>query len=161
MIRLASAVLAIGLLAGCVQPIQPYNLGHFPALEYDALKREGTGTVTGQLFLKTVGGDVKFGAGEEVILLPVTSYSQKIEEAYNQNRPLGNMDSRLKMYNKTTQADGNGNFTFSAVPAGDYYAAGKVNWQAPTPYGLSTQGGYVMRRVSVSEGQTSKIILTK
>ena len=40
----------------------------------------GTNTVTGQAFLKTRDGEVRFGAGCEVVVVPVTSYTIQIYE---------------------------------------------------------------------------------
>lgn len=113
--------------------------------------------------MKTVGGDVKFGAGSDVLLFPVTSYSKFwYTNNYLGQRPLTPADERLKEYTQITQADGNGNFKFKNVAPGDYFLSSIVSWQAPTQYGLSLQGGNVVKRVHLEEdGVEINVILTK
>ena len=42
-----------------------------------SLAPAGTGTITGQAFLKTRGGEVRFGAGNMVLLIPSTPYTEE------------------------------------------------------------------------------------
>lgn len=160
-IRLMAAAFAFAALAGCVTPQPPQTRMFFPVSEYEALPRAGTGVVEGQVFMKTVGGDVKYGAGSEVLLNPVTSYSEEWYRAtFIQNVPLSPADTRQDQYIRTTQADGNGNFRFADVPPGEYYVLSDVYWQAPTQFGMSTQGGLVAKRISVENDQTARVIVT-
>jgi hypothetical protein len=70
----AVAILAASMSVGCETP-QTEKLPRmaFPVEEYEKLPTQGTGIVRGQAFLRTVGGDVKVGAGSKVALNPVTS----------------------------------------------------------------------------------------
>jgi len=112
--------------------------------------------------MKTVGGDVKFGAGSPVLLTPVTSYT---EEWYNvavvRGAPIGPADPALQKYVIHTQADGTGNFKFSDVPPGQYFLGSEVFWQAPTQFGLARQGGLIVVRVTVEDGRTTRQIVTR
>lgn len=154
------AVLVLGVLSGCAQQ-RTVSLGAFPEAEYKALAKEGTGVVKGQIFLKTVGGDVKYGAGVEVSLIPVTSYSAPAWQAYQAGAKLTTPDPRVREYSILTQSDGTGNFEFRDVPPGRYYVGGEVIWQIPTQLGLSRQGGWVMNQVTAKNGFESKVIVTK
>lgn len=151
--------LAIGL-SGCAQQ-QVVHYPPFPAQEYAKLKQSGTAAVTGQAFLRTKGGDVKVGAGSEILLIPVTSYSQVFYNAYKTRQPLGPNDPAVKQYTLRAQADGTGSFEFKAVPEGSYYLAGDVVWQAPTQFGLARQGGMIVKEISVKDGDQLKIMLTE
>ena len=150
---------------GCAVPqIEPTQRITFPVSEYNSLNREGTGIVNGQAFLKTRGGDVKTAAGEDVLLNPVTSYSnQWYEVAYIRNAPLTDLDPRLHDYIYKTIADGDGRFTFKNVPPGEYYLTTKVSWEAPVGYkgALVRQGGYISKKITVVNDETIEIILTR
>lgn len=153
----AFAVLLTGCAAQTLVQRPP-----FPVAEYEKLVLDGTGTVSGQVFMKTVGGDVKYGAGSEVILFPVTSYSNFwYLHDYIEAKPLTPSDVRQGEYIKTTQADGNGNFKFTNVGPGNYYVSSSVTWQVPTQYGLSAQGGIVAKSTSVKADAESRVMLTK
>ncbi|PVZ55504.1 hypothetical protein C9422_21020 [Pseudomonas sp. B1(2018)] len=155
-------VLALAVISGCATQPKPIARNSFPAAEYAALPQSGTGVVEGQVFLKTVGGDVKYGAGSEVILNPVTSYSEQWHDAtYSKHAPMEPSDSRQNQYIVTTQADGSGNFRFSGVPPGKYFITSSVYWQAPSQFGLTNQGGMITNRITVSDGQTVRSILTR
>ncbi|MFJ1336791.1 hypothetical protein ACIKP7_01465 [Pseudomonas caricapapayae] len=161
----ASIALACTLSACAIpQPARqaPVPRIPFPAAEYDALPKTGTGALTGQVFMRTVGGDVKFGAGSDVYLLPVTSYSKQwYAESYIAGRTLENPDPRARQGQVHTQADGNGNFTFTDLPPGNYFLSSTVTWQAPTQYGLLPQGGVVAKIVTIADGKQTKEMLTK
>lgn len=154
--------LSLALSACAIPQQQTVPRAPFPAAEYDALPKTGSGSLTGQVFMRTVGGDVKFGAGSDVHLQPVTSYSQQWYDVnYLGGQPLSAPDSRASQGLLTTQADGNGNFSFSNVPPGKYFLSSTVTWQAPSQYGLLPQGGVVAKIVTISNGTQSREMLTK
>lgn len=159
---LGAAFICLGLLTACMTPPKPVARIPFPTAEYSALAKTGTGVVEGQLFMRTVGGDVKFGAGSEISINPITSYSEQwFDAAHRQLVPLDPGDPRQDQYIMITQADGSGNFKFTGVPPGKYFVSGVVQWQVPTQYGLSNQGGRLTNRVTVSDGQITRTILTQ
>ncbi|HVP56691.1 MAG TPA: hypothetical protein VMU02_01230 [bacterium] len=136
----------------------------FPQAEYDRLNVTGTAVITGQAFMKTGGGEVKTAAGHDVLLNPVTSYSnQWYEVAYIQHKPIAKADSTLSKYVLRQTADGDGHFTFRDVPAGDYYLVAPVYWDEPGSNGGPPvhQGGLIAKRISVAEGDTLHVILTR
>lgn len=160
------AALVLVAFVGCVPrvAIKPVDRIPFPEDEYKRLASTGTAIVKGQAFLKTRGGDVKTAAGNEVILNPVTTYTnQWYEVNYLKGMPMKEPDSRLWQYVKKQIADGNGRFTFKNVPAGDYYVTVPVFWEAPVGYqgGLVLQGGFISKRITVKDGEEIEIILTR
>ncbi|WP_330113946.1 hypothetical protein SA496_14330 [Pseudomonas sp. JS3066] len=159
--RAVVPLLALTLMAGCAQAPKPIEFGTFPVSEYQALPKTGTSTIAGQIFMKTRGGDVKYGAGTEVVLVPVTSYTTPLLEAYQQDRPITAPDPRVKEYSRRMLTDGTGSFRFEKVPGGSYYVIGSVSWEAPTQWGLSKQGGHLLSPVTVEEGQEARVIVTK
>ncbi|WP_315244973.1 hypothetical protein [Pseudomonas fragi] len=150
-------------IAGCAIPQQQIvPRVPFPVAEYESLPSSGTGTLTGQVFMRTVGGDVKYGAGSDVYILPVTSYTtQWYTENYLGGQVLAAPDARSEKGMKLTQADGTGYFKFTDVPPGKYYLSSKVTWQVPTQYGLSLQGGVIAKLVVIENGKEAREMLTK
>ena len=167
------------LFAGCAAPdgAAPATRGPvtsylprvpWPEEEYANLAKKGANTVSGQAFMKTRGGDVKTAAGEIVMLNPVTTYSTQFvdvsilgkHEAFQELSPK-DPDPRIREYAKQVTADATGRFTFYDVPAGEYYIYTLVRWEAPTGYGLQQQGGWVVSRVTVKDGDRNEFILTR
>jgi poly(3-hydroxybutyrate) depolymerase len=161
--RLSAISFCAALLFGCATPPQPVQRIPFPVEEYSRLPTKGTGVVEGQAFLKTNGGDVKFGAGSEVTLIPVTTYSEQwYDVGFVQHKPITESDRRQLPYVRFTQADGNGNFKFTELPAGQYFISAEVIWQAPSPYGgTAKQGGRIANRITVNEGKSTRTMLTR
>ncbi|KLJ02849.1 hypothetical protein [Luteimonas sp. FCS-9] len=159
--KIAAVVIATAALTACASApgVRPV----FPEHEYAGLEaRKGTAVVTGQVFLRTRIGEVRYGAGSEVALNPVTSYSTFwYENSYLVNRALSPADPRLPKYIITTQADGSGNFRFENVPAGAYYLTSQVVWEIPGPYVSSQQGGVISTRIEVPEGGEVRQMLTR
>jgi hypothetical protein len=92
--------------------------------EADFLPYSGSGDskIIGQAFLKTRGGDVKYGAGNEVVLIPVTPYTREFRErSIIGGERLEQHDQRYFKYRRTTIADGQGGFEFNNIPAGEYF----------------------------------------
>jgi hypothetical protein len=135
----------------------------FIEAEYAAYKGDGKSTISGQAFLKTRGGDVKYGAGNQVHLNPVTSYSTEwFERGIVGNEPLEKPDDRINPYHRTTVADGFGNFAFEHLPPGQYYVACLITWEVPNLWGggLQTTGAWARAKVTVRDGESVKTIVT-
>lgn len=159
--RLLFCALAAAPLVACVVAPQVHQRqAQFIEAEYAFAAGKGTGRLTGQAFTKTRGGDVKFAAGNPVYLNPVTSYSTEwFELNIKQGIMLTPPDPRNEKYRRTTTADGSGNFEFEGLPAGDYYVASGIFWEVPGPNGLSRTGSSVGEKVTIKDGETTKVIV--
>lgn len=153
------------MLCACVAPkqqaLQPVRTPFIEA-EFEPYGLDGTGTITGQAFLKTRGGDIKLGAGNQVQLVPVTSYTT---EGRNRvtigGERLEPADPRIEKYRRTTIADGSGNFEFRNLPAGDYYITCVIAWEVPSQYGMETTGGIAYGTAKVKAGEMTKVVVTR
>jgi hypothetical protein len=167
--RLIGFVIVLSCVCGCETSPKPVARIPFPQAEYAALPKTGTGIVRGQVFMRTRGGDVKTGAGLEVVLNPVTSYSQQwYEVQYKATQgaliqKIENPDPRLAQYRRETTADAEGRFEFKNVPPGDYFVVGLVVWEAPSSSQGShvTQGGWIAKQITVKDGEEQHVILTR
>ncbi len=165
--------------AGCVTPPRqlttPQAATPQPTIPFDesALQPfavKGTSNITGQAFLKTAGGEVRYGAGDDVSLIPVTPYTTKRVEAFvAASDPIvagilvpQHIDLRLQKYIRTVVADGSGNFEFQNIPAGDYYIACPIFWSVPNlDLGITDQtGGVAHTKTYVGDGETVKVVVT-
>jgi len=143
-------------------PTPPAPLVEFSPAEIAWAQGSGTATVEGQAFLKTRGGDVKYGAGEQVLLIPnsAQSFDWYIKRTATRD-DVSPMDPTLRALVRTTIAGGDGKFKFENLPAGPYLVVTSVTWEAPTSYGLSTQGGYIGAQALAEAGKTTSIIITR
>ncbi len=154
------------LLVACYPVRNPVTRMPFPEAEYAQLPRRtvvGAAEIRGQAFLKTRGGDVKKAAGNEVLLNPVTSYSnQWFDVAVVNEQPLTEPDPRLADYLRAVTADADGRFTFAGVPPGEYYVSTKIVWEVPSAYGgLRETGGFVFKKITIKDGDKLDLILTQ
>ncbi len=157
-------LLLVLCLMGCQPIIKKYpRNAQFYEDEYNPYDKSGTGIIQGQAFLKTRGGDVKYGAGNIVTMNPVTSYSTEwFEFSVKKHIPLEEPDPRTLKYNRQTVADGEGRFEFNDLPAGEYYIACYISWEVPTSSSyMITTGGYAYAKVKVEEGKVIKVVVTR
>lgn len=137
------------------QMITAFNESEF--LPYAAY---GSGTIQGQAFLKTRGGDVRYGAGNTVSLIPVNAYSKEVWQA----SLLGEVavkDPRWIKYVRECVADGSGNFEFTKIPAGEYYLECPIFWEVPGPNGLFRSGAVVKSQIRIGDMEVLKVVLTQ
>ena len=144
-------------LAGCVAPIHEFR-NQFRDEDFAAIPVTGSGIITGQAFLKTMGGDVKFGAGNPVDLIPQTPYTLERFGNAGADEQMPPRPPALAKYVRTTQADGNGNFEFRDVPAGKYILHCAISWSV-SQYELT--GGNAFALVTVEDGKTVKAVVTR
>lgn len=109
------SVIGLLVLAGCAGTTPPRERqARFIESEYAPYASQGNGTLVGQAFLKTRGGDVKYAAGNEIILNPVTSYSTEwFDVAIRQGQDIAEGDARVQPFTRSTFADGEGRFEFN------------------------------------------------
>lgn len=162
-VRHVSIVVALGV-AGCSGSWNPPKpiLTPFDESAFEPYSRSGTATITGQAFLKTRGGDVKFGAGNDVLLFPVTDYSSELyRRATVGGERVAAVDPRFSKYARMTKADASGNFEFKDLPAGNYYIECLIAWDVPLGRGTMKSGGAAHATVTVKEGETVKAVVTR
>jgi len=147
------------LVVAACGPLPPLETP-FDKADFDRYKEEGTCAVTGQAFLKTRGGDVKYGAGNTVQLIPYTTMIREMREKRKNFQLFQKPDQAATDYIQSTFreaiADGNGNFEFTDIPAGDYLLECTITWKVLN----QTTGGTAEAIVSVKEGETKKVVLT-
>lgn len=139
-------------------------IGPIPPEEIAAHIKNGTGVIEGQAFMKTVGGDVKYGAGESVCLTPDTPYRDKIIAAQLSGYRAVVSPDYMKI-SKCTKADGSGRFTFEDLPTASWTIEANVTWAVVscTRYSCyqSPQGGPIHQKVVSADGKVIKVVVTR
>lgn len=164
---LACLVTAL-VLSGCSSPVALH--ARFEPREVAWFKSRGTNTIEGMAIARSYNGTPKTCAALPVTLFPVSAYARERmlalyesdEDGFNpilMGRPANFVDDdpRYAAMAKTTRCDTHGRFAFTELPDGDYFLVGEVTWQ-DRQAGLP-QGGYLMRRVRVSTGETKEVLL--
>lgn len=162
----AAAVL-LSVLSGCQTTQEP--VAAFNPSEAAYSRSKGVAAVKGQLFLRRNDGVVVYGAGSDVTLIPKVSHTDqavmasfsgsKIKHDINIFAKNLTFDPGLEPFVRRTKADGQGNFTFDAVPPGAYYVIGKVTWCAPSQYGCNPQGGELLEVLTVSPADKAMTVM--
>jgi hypothetical protein len=128
MIDRVGIFLLLLLLAGCATQRIP-----FPEAELSALNLVGDKTVRGTVFLIDQHGEKQVGAGSEVTLEPLSSYSEHwYQFAYLGNRAIGKVDPRYEKYVRRVTADKDGRFSFGGVAPGPYLLTAPLFWRTTT-----------------------------
>ncbi|OYQ76059.1 hypothetical protein [Wohlfahrtiimonas chitiniclastica] len=155
------------LLTGCVTTETVELSNEFNAKDAAFIYKSGKNTIKGNAFLRQNSGNVVTCAGNDVMLIPVTAYSQermghiyKLEDVgflpiYNSKITFNNDSNDYKSMIKNVKCNSDGQFEFNNVANGNYYVVAYVIWKAG-----SYQGGSLMKKVSVKNGSTEKLIMT-
>lgn len=149
-------------------PPPPAMKAAFHAEDYKPASDKGSGRITGQAFLRTRGGDVRTAAGQQVVLYPATDFTRELSAflavgispaefpAPSWKYPFA-PGGRLHPFTRSYQADANGNFEFTDVPAGEYIVGTEVSWQV----GYAPQGGFICKEVKIGDSETQRVIVTE
>jgi len=164
---LAATLTSLLFLASCATAPAPPPIRWTVAPdsgEYQTYLDGGTASISGQVFLRTVGGDVKVGAGSPVTLDPATAYSHEWWHQAGKwwlRRAITPPDPIFAQARHTTTADAEGRFHFEDLAAGSYYLRSQVTWDAGRyTYVDDTQGGLVWRQVALKDGEKVDVVLT-
>jgi hypothetical protein len=155
-------VLLIVSALGCAPTSPTPRTVAFNETEFTAYGRTGTAQFVGQAFWKQGGGGVVYAAGEVVKLIPANGYtSEWWQKQFLEGKKLESASpevaARIASYERSTMADGTGNFEFSGLPAGDYYVITQKTWYVAS-YG--TQGGPFGMKVSILPGERKKVVVS-
>ncbi|NNG02540.1 MAG: hypothetical protein HKM95_00365 [Inquilinus sp.] len=165
--RLLAAIGVLTLLGACTTPLNfswpsgpqrpqlyyistPFNEAEFA--HYDG---RGRSSISGQAFVRVPGSLIE-AAGSEVVVVPDTSYTRELWRPARSGRytRVANFDPRYFKYRRAVIADGNGNFRFTGLPAGDYIV--QTNVYIPA----EGRTVFLHRRVTVEESAAANIILS-
>jgi hypothetical protein len=140
----------------------------FNADEARAMLQPGDNTIKGSALIRQLGGQVVTCAGTKVALTPATEYAaERMTYLYGvtaagfrsireQGAPLPVAEPGYAELEHQSICDPQGHFEFAGVSDGTYFITLAIVWQTIQ----GPQGGYLMRKVSVSGGQTVSVVLT-
>ncbi|CAA6814477.1 MAG: Unknown protein [uncultured Sulfurovum sp.] len=128
----------------------------FPTGEYKYVKKRGSSTVSGTIYLENSHTSLKVkGQKIKLWLNPVTSYSRQwYYESYLGGYKLTKTDKRLYNYLKFTYSDNSGKFNFFGVPRGDYYLTGSISCGDECGFNKK-KSIRLVREISVGPGVTT------
>ena len=96
------------------------------------------------------------GSGANVQLIPVTTYSTEYmnhlfegTKAYYSSRRVNNLHVDFKRFQRRARADGNGEFKFLGVAAGEYFVYSQLVEQRAAVA--------LLERITVTDGQTVQV----
>lgn len=164
------AISASLIISGCVTVKEVALQNEFNLSEAAYINKDGKNNITGNAFMRQRGGDVVTCAGSDVTLIPATKYAKermlKMYGSESGGAITSNDTSFVKFkespeqylaMTKKTKCDSNGNFEFNNLADGEYYISTKVIWSA----GYADQGGFLAHKVTLRNGKTEKIIMSK
>lgn len=153
--RVAALCAGTMILTGCMpayvappQPLWRTPLATFEQAPLAAGIMPGHATIRGQAFSKTVGGDIKYGAGNDINLVPDTPYSRECIDILSSSP--SECAAKVRPYVRTVQADGEGRFEFTGIAPGSYIVTTTITWGIPTGYGIRQTGGQVTAIANVA-----------
>lgn len=159
--KTVAALVSALSLGGCAQRAYTVQASFNPDSVAWA-QTAGDDTLTGQAFLRTVGGDVKTCAGYPVVLVPYNSYFYEVTKAFAKGySALTNKDPAAGSYARKSQCDARGDFSFSDLPTGEWIVVAEVRWGVPNGYFVTPQGGVLFALANTTPSGDTKVLLTK
>jgi len=155
------------LLIGC---LQQYTIkSNFNESEAQNALKQGKNTVRGSALIRQNIGNVVTCAGTQVSLIPVNEYSNErifylykntqkgfIGSIFANQTPFANDNPAYHRAMINTICNAQGFFTIENVSDGEFFVIARVMWRV----GYSTEGGMLMRKVSVRNGENVEIVLS-
>jgi len=170
-----TAVVAFLILGGCMTADIPATpmASTFAQSDVAWFSKPGTGTISGNAVLRTVGGDAKTCAAQQVNLIPDSAYARERMArmfaavdgpGYMSGDAVPKLPAADQSYANSTLrnvCDSQGNFSFDHLPPGKYYVTAEVTWGIPTQYFTRREGGLLMQPVVLADGESKRVILSR
>lgn len=166
--RLIIVPILLVILAACIPAIQKHKMVNiFDPNEVSWFDRYGGNSIKGSALIRQVGGGVVTCAGNEVNLIPSSTYAdERMFAIYGSNSAgyseYGDLliedvpDTQYLVKSKETYCDAQGFFKFSNLPDGSYYVVTSIVWHV----GSDRQGGALMQAVHLYGGQEVEVVLS-
>ena len=171
--RLVCAMMAFALTACAAPPPQVVIHSTYNPDEIAYMKVPGNNTIKVNAFLLQGGGGNVTCAGREVDLFGISAYATErlLAICGSISNPrvaswgsshLPQPDPRYIEDSIKKTCDSEGRAVFENIADGEYYITTAVWWESPTGYNASMEwnGGNIMRKVSVSDGETLEVIMS-
>ena len=172
--RLATFI-AVLALSGCAsKPPQKIALQNtFDGAEATRLLSPGTSTIKGSALMRQVGGGVVTCAGQDVRLVPATSYAkERMINLYGSidkgtrsafllqtnSEPFESTHPNYVGLQRVTTCDAQGFFKFEGVASGEFFVMSTITWKA-NPSSVFYEGGSMMRRVIVDTSEAKELVI--
>ncbi len=162
-------------LASCAIPTVVRLTSPFNAAEATHLLRAGSNAIQGSSLFRIRDGSVRTCGGLEVILRPVTGYTEEryMHQFGNTQKGYRSLKDGFKFIpdipeyyeaQKTQVCGAAGQFHFDNLADGEYFVSTTIAWErlSQTIFGtvLVADGGTLMQRVKVSGGETVRMTLS-
>jgi hypothetical protein len=162
----------LGLASCAVQQQKVVQTTTFDAEAARAQLAPGAASLAGSALMRQRGGGVVTCGGLKVSLVPETVYArERMEIIYGSsqggfyrlanvagNRQPAESDPEYMALARETVCDAQGEFEFTELSAGAYYITAPVVWSVPG--NNLPEGGILMRRVQLVDGQRATVVLT-
>lgn len=157
------------LLSACASPRHIVANSRFDPDTARAMLSNGNNTIKGSALIRQAGGGIVTCAGQEVALIPATSYAtERIVALYGS--PSGGYRNvfgsgqiifddeppDFKMYIRTTTCDAQGFFKFTEVADGEFYASTSITWRISD---YLQAGGVLAQKVALSGAEIKEVVL--
>lgn len=148
---------------GTVSEIRTVNVRQpFDGAQAERMIAAGPNTIYGSALMRQRGGGVVTCAGSEIILVPATEYAKQrmasIFGSSNFSRTAVKFQPDVAEYKdlvRKTKCNVQGQFTFEQVADGEFFISSTVVWAV----GYNAQGGNMIERVTVKNGQRKEVTL--
>jgi len=158
-------------ITGCATKLSSLQTT-FNANEAKDMLVKGNNSITGSALIRMKNGGVVTCAGGAVELVPLTNYSkERIIAIYGNDQegysPTGYGSEVIKFSNepedykklvKKTHCDAQGYFNFKDIADGSFFLVTHIGWLGG--YFDTKQGGSLMHRVDLSNGENKNIVLS-
>ncbi len=151
---------AAAALSACASKPPPAERPHFDALPHEAYLAQGNSTIRGQVLLRERGDTPVACTDAPMVATPATAYfRQVIRLAASGQQPLigDDIDPDYRSIVHNARCNANGEFSFDALPAGDWYVVATVNWSVRNAPGGSSLLTY---RLRLKRDETIQIVMT-
>lgn len=147
---------------GCSTPVVNQTVT-FNETDYQPYEATGTAVVRGHAFVRSDTGLKHGAAGIQVVLVPLTPYTEERAHIMESGKEPGPIDPRLEKYTHTTVGDWGGAYTFDHLPAGKYLVYCKVNWEAQVVNTMRRDANgsvYAVGRTQLADGEHKDLVVT-
>ena len=166
-----SLVFALFALSACAaKPIQ--LTAAFDEVEAEKQMKDGKNTIVGSAVWREKKGGVMKCSGLYVYMYPPTKYAEeRVEHLFGggSNGSRGATKEKVVFIpdeeafhrlSRKTPCDVDGKFEFENIADGDYYLVTKIIWGDPEYPDEQTEGGNLMKKISVNGGRKLKVVLS-